>query len=170
MPGIPRHLLVKYFGADPRLVRAFEDQSIAVDATVSGLQTTAKATEAIQDATVITLSENAAFTNERRLVLGQGLSAVDDGSTLTIRTSNTVPLVNGGFVVNFTTGGTTSILLPLSGTMATLQNPETLSNKTLAAPKVSGLGDYADDTAAAAAGVPVSGLYRTGSALKIRVA
>lgn len=32
------------------------------------------------------------------------------------------------------------------------------------------IGNYADDTAAAAAGVPLDGLYRTGSALKIRVA
>lgn len=31
------------------------------------------------------------------------------------------------------------------------------------------LGDYADDTAAAAGGVPVTGLYRTGSVIKIRV-
>lgn len=31
------------------------------------------------------------------------------------------------------------------------------------------LGDYADDTAAAAAGVPVGFLYRTGSAVKVRV-
>ena len=30
-------------------------------------------------------------------------------------------------------------------------------------------GNYTDDTAAAAAGVPVGGLYRTGSILKIRV-
>lgn len=32
-----------------------------------------------------------------------------------------------------------------------------------------GLSDYADDTAAAAGGIPVNGLYRTGSAIKIRV-
>jgi hypothetical protein len=31
------------------------------------------------------------------------------------------------------------------------------------------LGDYADDTAAAAGGVPLNGAYRTGSVLKIRV-
>ena len=30
------------------------------------------------------------------------------------------------------------------------------------------IGNYADDTAAAAGGVPLNGLYRTGSALKIR--
>lgn len=33
-----------------------------------------------------------------------------------------------------------------------------------------GLANYADDTAAAAGGVPIKGLYRTGSAVKIRVA
>lgn len=32
-----------------------------------------------------------------------------------------------------------------------------------------GLSDYADDTAAATGGIPVNGLYRTGSAIKIRV-
>jgi len=35
--------------------------------------------------------------------------------------------------------------------------------------KINGVPSYADDTAAAAGGVPVSGLYRTGSSLKIRV-
>lgn len=34
---------------------------------------------------------------------------------------------------------------------------------------VQGLGDYADDAAAQAANVPVNGLYRTGSVVKIRV-
>ena len=38
-----------------------------------------------------------------------------------------------------------------------------------ASPSITGLADYADDTAAAAGGVAVSGLYRTGSILKIRV-
>lgn len=32
------------------------------------------------------------------------------------------------------------------------------------------LTNYADDTAAAAGGVPVGGIYRTASALKVRVA
>jgi hypothetical protein len=34
----------------------------------------------------------------------------------------------------------------------------------------SALADYADDTAAAAGGVPVGKLYRTGSTVKVRVA
>ena len=32
------------------------------------------------------------------------------------------------------------------------------------------LGNYADDAAAAAAGVPINGLYRTGSTVMVRVA
>jgi hypothetical protein len=168
--GIPRHLLEKYFGREPRLLRAFEAQSIAVEATADGLRTTATATENLQDATVIVLSPNGAFTNERQLVLGQGLSAVDDGARLTIRTSQSVPLVNGGFTVNFTVGGNAAILLPLTGTMATTEGVETLSGKTLAAPIVSGLGNYADDAAAASGGVPVGGMYRNGSHLMVRVA
>lgn len=166
---IPRNLLEKYFGRDPRLVRAFEDQARTVEETSNGLETNAQATTKMQDAAVIVLATNEAFTNERRLVLGQGLSAVDDGTTLTVRTNQSVPLVNGGFALNFTVGGAATILLPLSGTMATTANPETLSNKTLDAPKLSGIGDYADDAAAASGGVPVGGIYRTGSALKIRV-
>jgi hypothetical protein len=38
-----------------------------------------------------------------------------------------------------------------------------------ASPSITGLADYADDTAAAAGNVPVNGLYRTGSVIKIRV-
>ena len=35
--------------------------------------------------------------------------------------------------------------------------------------RFSDLGDYTDDTAAASGGVEVGGLYRTGSAIKVRV-
>lgn len=36
--------------------------------------------------------------------------------------------------------------------------------------QLSNLSEYADDTAAAAGGVEVGGFYRTGSAIKVRVA
>lgn len=39
----------------------------------------------------------------------------------------------------------------------------------IAAVNWTALQDYADDTAAAAGGVPVGRLYRTGSAIKVRV-
>ena len=170
MTSMTRADLAQFFGKNPRLLRAFEDQARAVTENAEGLKTTATATKSLQDAGVIVLAPNEEFTNERVLQIGRGLSAIDDGQYLTIRTSDNVPLVGGGFLVNFAVGGNANLVLPLTGTLSTLANPEVLSNKTLAAPKVSGLGNYADDAAAAAGGVAVGSVYRNGSALMVRVA
>ncbi len=170
MSDILRADLAQFFGINPRLLRAFEKQAADVEKNTEGLATTAEATTRLQDAGVLVLAPNAEFQNERVLKLGRGLSAVDDGQYLTLRTSDTVPLVNNGFTVFFTVAGNAALVLPLTGTLATLANPETLSNKTLAAPKLDGVANYADDAAAAAGGVPIGGVYRTASALKIRVA
>lgn len=167
---IDRRMLAQVFPDNPRLVQAFEAQSQAVSETAAGLNTQAEATENIQDASVIVLAGNAAFTNERVLRLGPGLSGTDDGANLTLATSGRVPLVSEDFTLFITLAGDTTVAIPLSGILATISNVETLSNKTLAAPKIDGLGDYADDTAAAAGGVPVKGIYRTGNALKVRLA
>lgn len=167
---LDRRMLAQVFPDNPRLVQAFEAQSKAVDDTTAGLTTQAQATEKLQDAAVIVLAGNQAFTNERVLQLGQGLTGEDDGSVLKLRTSSKVPLVNGDFTLFITLAGNSSVAIPLNGILATLANVEILSNKTLAAPKIDGLGDYADDTAAAAGGVPVKGIYRTGNALKVRLA
>ena len=45
-----------------------------------------------------------------------------------------------------------------------------LHKQVKSAPSVDSLGNYANDTAAAAGGVPIGGLYRNGSAVMIRVA
>lgn len=45
-----------------------------------------------------------------------------------------------------------------------------LQGKGTGVPRLPGLRDYADDTAAAAGGIPVTGLYRTGNAIKVRIA
>jgi hypothetical protein len=47
---------------------------------------------------------------------------------------------------------------------------EDLGEFILTAPKLSSIQDLADDTAAAAAGLEIGQVYRTGSVLKIRVA
>ena len=47
--------------------------------------------------------------------------------------------------------------------------PLTLANGQLSL-DLGALGDYADDAAAEQAGVPVAGLYRSGGALRVRVA
>lgn len=165
-----RQMLNRWFSGDERMIRAMEDQQEKVEQSVDGLQTTAQATERIEAASVLVLASNNAFTNERVLSIGQGLSGVDDGNVLTLRTSKAVPIVGGGFSVNITVAGDSNVRFPLSGTLATVGNPETLTGKTLASPKVTGIADYADDAAAAIGGVAVGGLYRTASALKVRVA
>lgn len=165
-----RKLLGEVYPDNPRFVRAMEAQALAVDAATDGLDTQATATEAMQDASVIVLAANQAFNGERVLVLGQGLSGIDADGKLTLQTSGKVPLVSGDFTLLLALAGNTTVALPLVGTLATLANVETLSNKTISAPKLSGLGDYADDAAAATGGVPVNGVYRNGSQLMIRVA
>ncbi len=166
---LDRRLLGEVFD-NPRMIRAMETQAQAVDDATFGLETQATSTELMKDASVIVLAPNGAFEGERVLVLGQGLVGVDNGSTLTIRTSSKVPLVNGDFTLLITLAGNTSVAIPLTGILATTGNIETLTNKTLAMPKLSGLGDYADDTAAAAGGVPIDGVYHNAGALRIRLA
>src|SRR5438105_2690289 len=66
---IPRHLLEKYFGDDPRMVAAMEEQSQAVETSTAAVA----ATDALKDATVIVLSPNGDFTNERVLEWDEGI-------------------------------------------------------------------------------------------------
>lgn len=167
---IPRDLLAEAFGGNPRLVRAFEDQAIVVAETEKKATATAEATTAIEDAVVITLSPNAAFTNERILTAGSGIAVEDDGERAVIRIDETVPKIEGARGVTFYVTAATALKLPRTGTLATLAGEEQLRSKTLVTPLISTFGNHADDTAAASAGVPVGGIYRTGSALKVRVA
>lgn len=165
-----RKILGEVYPDNPRFVRAMEAQAQAVDAATDGLSTQATATEAMQDASVIVLAANQAFAGERVLVLGQGLSGTDANGQLTLQVSSKVPIVNGDFTLLFALAGDSTIAFPLSGAVATLSNIELLKNKTLAAPKLSDLGNYVDDAAAAVGGVPVGGVYRNGSALMVRAA
>jgi hypothetical protein len=167
---ITREMLGRWFKGDQRMIKAMEEQQRLVVTSAQGLQTTAQATDRIEAASVIVLASNAAFSNERVLQLGKGLVGEDLDGKVTIQTSDVVPTVTGGFRVTMTAAGDSQFLVPFNGTLATIANTETLSNKTLASPKMSGLSNYADDTAAAAGGVVVGQTYRTGSVIKVRVA
>lgn len=164
---IDREVLYRIFGGDPLAVRKFEtlQETVAVsgEATSAGVS----ATQTLRDATFVTLSANAELTGERVLFVGPGLS-LDTGTEgrVTLR-SNVVS--DNGHVVQFNVLGPTVLQLPTAGIVATLGGVETFSNKTLNAPKASGLTNAADDAAAASAGVPVGGIYRDGSNLKVRV-
>lgn len=165
---IPRALLAEAFD-NPRLIAAFEDQSIAVAEASGKAEQLVASTERMEDATVLTLSSNGAFTKERVLTAGSGIAFSDANGHLTVRVDISVARVEGDRPVSFYVTGATSLRLPVTGTLATRMGAETLGNKHLQKPKVSTFGDFADDAAAATGGVPVGGIYRTGSVLKCRV-
>lgn len=167
--SIRRDLLAEVFD-NPRLIAAFEDQAIAVEQATQQTGQAVAATDRMEAATVLTLSANGAFTNERVAKPGRGLSFSDNGQELTISTDISIPRVSGGQEVVFYITGRSTLLLPKSGTLATTAGAEELRNKTLMQPNVAELGNYTDDAAAATGGVLVGGVYRTGSALKVRVA
>lgn len=166
---INRDLLAIAFPNQPRIQRAFEDQAIAVVETSAASVQAVAATDALQDATFLTLSPNATLTGERVLALGSGLLGSSDANTFTLSLSGTVARSANQYTISLVPEGNCTLFLPLTGYLATRGGVETLSAKTLDAPKVTGIGDYADDTAAAAGGVPVTGVYRTGSNLRVRV-
>ncbi len=170
MTLLPDYLLAELFRGNPRAVSAFRELDQMVDATDQAVTSGQAATDRLSEASFVTLSPNGELPNEKVLAVGRGLTISVEGDEVVLRLGIGSVRVSGDFDVAMTAQGPTAVVLPLAGVLATLGNIETLSNKTLASPKVTGLGDYADDTAAATGGVAVGSLYRTGSAVKVRIA
>lgn len=131
-------------GITPKLLRFFEEQFASVAQTASTVDGQVQSTNALQNATVITLSPNAAFNNERVLKQGSGISIIDGGDTLTISASNGIA-VNGGYRLTFNVIADTTLDLPASGALITAD--------------LDG-ASYANDAAAAAGGVMVGEIYK----------
>lgn len=155
VPLIPRHILARHFGGDERMIAAFEDMNAGAAEAQEGSTSTAAATKAIQDATVLVLSPNETFTNERILKLDPGLTMKDDGKFLTISPQNLAK--TEGYDVTLIAEGESALVVPLVGTVVTFEHA--LAN----------MGNYANDAAAAAGGVIVGQLYRNGSVVMVRV-
>lgn len=157
-------------GFSRKAARQFEDLQMQVASSDETIQTNIEGTERISEATYLTLSPNAELPNERVLALGSGLAF--DLSTEGAVKLDTTGLVRaaGGHTITLVGAGESEVLMPLAGTLATRANAETLENKTLRAPQLSDLVNAGDDAAAAAASVPVGGMYRDGSILMVRVA
>jgi hypothetical protein len=159
--SITRADLESLKGITPKLVRFFVDLfsdnadtarvASGAAATAAGAATVAgqavASTGAIQNATVLTLSNNAAFNNERVLTAGDGISFTDSGpnGTLVIANSTTNPItVVGAFDFTLRIGADTDLTLPATGTLAALD-----------------LGAaYTDDAGATAGGVAVGQMYK----------
>ena len=168
MTSMLRLMAAKAFPNDPAFRARFEDQMSQIYKTADAVSQGVAATESLQDATVIVLSANGAFTNERVLELGSGLKWTVTAGSVKIEVDK-VPAIGNGFKINFLPLGDCNIVLPIAGQLATREGVETFKGKTLDKPSLSGLGDYANDATAATGGVPVGGMYRTGSALMVRV-
>lgn len=164
---IPRELLAKAFPGQPRLVIALADQSEVVAKVADEQASMSETSEAMIDAPVVVLRRSTAFNAERVLTAGRGLELVEDGDKVTIKAR---VAVDGTGDVTFLATGQTTLVLPPMGTLATVSGQETLRNKVMEAPVLSGIKAAVNDAAAATAGVPVGGMYRDGSALKVRVA
>lgn len=156
VPRALREALARHFKDDHRTVAAFEQLFDSAESNTAQLASAAEATEALQDATVLVLSANAALTNERILKLDDGLVADDDGTYLTISLADVAR--TAGFAVNLISAGDAELIIPLLGTVLVKEHIG-----------ASVYGNYANDAAAAAAGVPVEGFYRNGSVLMVRV-
>lgn len=154
MSDLQRHLLEKYFGDDPRLVAAFEDQAAAVEANSTASQSAVEGTNAIKEASLVTLSENAEFTNERVLLDSDSIEREIGDGTLKLKVKDVVR--SQDFTVKLVPTGDSELGVPESGDLISSQ-------------KVTTLGNFASDAAAAGGGVPIGGLYHNAGVLRVRL-
>ncbi|WP_343518093.1 hypothetical protein [Sphingomonas sp.] len=158
MTTVVTRALLSELTKNPRLLQFFEQIFATGQSNASQLEGAAGATRAIQDATVLALSSNAAFNNERIVQFDSTVFQVVDGGpggTLAI-TLLSVITTNGGYRLTFNLEADTNLDLPSEGRVL-------VSTISPAA--------YADDAAAAAAGIEVGEAYRkTGGTVAWRVA
>jgi hypothetical protein len=143
--SITREDLARAFPNQPRLWRAFEELFFASAANTEAVTTGTAATQALADATIITLSTNEALNNERVLAVDpSAFSLTDTGATIVLALIDRVQST-GGFRCVLNLEADTNLDLPSFGRLATTD----LGGET-----------YADDAAAAADGVIVGDMYR----------
>lgn len=131
-------------GITPKLVRFFEGLFSEGQSVKAGIEGAVASTGAIQNATVLTLSSNAAFGNERVLTLNPAqFQTVDNGpgGTLAV-TLISVVNTNGGYQCTFNLRADTNLDLPSAGRVPSSAD-----------------GPFADDAAAAAAGIQLGEWY-----------
>ena len=126
------------FLPNPRAQQRFDLMQRTVSVTEGVVASNLSDTESIGQATYLTLSANAQLTNERIFRWSNGLTLNVDDNFATLSLTTDVPRTTGGFKVTFVCEGDSAVSVPLTGALATLANVETLSNKTLENPLLSG--------------------------------
>lgn len=158
-----REDLSQLSGMSPRLLRAFEDQASAVEDATSNVADT----QALKDATVIVLSANGDFTQERVLEVSDDIEMEITDTTLKLKVKNVARTQDFG--VTLIPPAEVELFLPPNGTLVSAEAPAILENKSLVAPLLADIPNFANDAAAAAGGVDVAQVYRNGSVLMVRV-
>jgi hypothetical protein len=140
---ISRADLAPVFGNNPRVLAQFEALQRKVIEHEDTIGANVDATNALADATFVTLSANAELPNEYVFQVGEGLSLDASGGVVALTLQ--APVLTGGFKVYMAAAGNSTLALPLFGTLAVEEWFP---------------GPYADDAAAAADGVAVGECYR----------
>jgi len=153
---IPRDLLAAAFPGQPRLVAEFENLSDLADGTAETLGQQVDATDAAAQASYVTLSANASLPNERVLTAGSGVTILIEDGKVTV----SARVRANGTVLFQTQAASSTLLLPPTGTLATVSGEENLSNKTLNYPRLEA-PTYADNLAAISGGLAVGDVYQT---------
>lgn len=116
--SIPREILQRILG-NPRAVASFERMGVVLADTADATSANVADTQALKDASFVTLSANADLPNERVLQFGPGLRGDVTAGGITLRLDRNIPQVTGGFSVLFVAAGDTQLGLPPGGTLAT---------------------------------------------------
>jgi len=159
MSGAPIQLnrgdLSNLFPGNIKAQMAFEQLFSRVTATGEAVTAGVDATQALTDATVITLSNNDALANERVLAVDPAsLTLTDTGPGNTVILALLYAIATtGGYRLTLNLDADTNVKLPVSGVIPS-----------------SSVGPYANDAAAAAAGVQIGEWYAvTGGNVSWRV-
>jgi hypothetical protein len=111
LPSFRRDDLAQFFGSNPRLMRAFEEHSAALEEATNGVADT----QAMKDATVIVLSANGDFTNERLLQVGDGIDIEITADRVRLSVKDVARTQDHG--VTFVPPGEVILFLPPDGTL-----------------------------------------------------
>jgi len=152
--SLDRRDLQRAFPGDRELIKKFEELRDLLDSNtgdLSGIKVTIEGHDTDLQTLLTVVDELQPATDTVK-----ALAALPNNSGAIER------LPDGSFNIRIIGGGDGAGLVTRDGT-------ETLAGKTLNAPKLSGLGNYANDAAAATGGVPIGGIYRNGSVVQVRV-
>lgn len=140
---LTRDDLSRLFPNNLKAVIAFEQLFLRLGAATEAISAGVDATDALNDATIVTLSPNNTLNNERVLSVDPSSMTITDTGGSVILGLLSVIAATYGYRLAFNLGGDTDVNIPYSGTMLT-----------------SGIGVYADDAAAAVGGVGVGEFYK----------